>query len=117
LSRWLVEEGTGTDISGGQWQKVATARMFMRDASFLILDEPTAALDPEAEHKIYSDFTNLAKDRTTLIISHRFSTVRIADTIAVLDNGELIEYGSHGQLMLQNGKYANMYTMQSSNYI
>lgn len=116
LSRWLVEEGQGVDLSDGQWQKIATARMLMREAELLILDEPTAALDAEAEYEIYSQFTNLVRGRTSLLISHRFSTVRIADVIAVLENGRIIEYGSHADLMALGKTYARLYTMQAEQY-
>lgn len=116
LSRWLVEEGQGTDLSGGQWQKIATARMFMRNADFLILDEPTAALDPESEYQIYQHFASLVKDQTSLLISHRFSTVRIADLIAVLENGVITEHGTHEDLILKGGRYSELYQMQSSYY-
>ncbi len=84
LSRWLAEDGQGVDLSGGEWQKIALARMFMREAELLILDEPTAALDAQAEYDIYSRFVELVDGRTSLLISHRFSTVRMADVVAVL---------------------------------
>ncbi|MBZ0276344.1 MAG: ABC transporter ATP-binding protein/permease [Anaerolineae bacterium] len=116
LSRWLVEDGLGMDLSGGQWQKVAIARMFMRDADFLILDEPTAALDAKAELEIYRHFTSLVKGRTSLLISHRFSTIHIADFIAVLENGEITEYGKHNKLMKSGGTYAKLYQMQAEQY-
>lgn len=117
LSRWLVEDGPGTDLSGGQWQKIAIARLFMRDADLLILDEPTAALDAEAEYEIYSHFAELVSGHTSLLISHRFSTVRIADQIAVLDNGEIVEYGPHEELMTNHQLYARLYSMQAERYM
>jgi ATP-binding cassette subfamily B protein len=83
LSRWLGDDDSGVDLSGGEWQKIAIARMFMRDADLLILDEPTSALDAQAEYETYNRFVNLMAKRTSLLISHRFSTVRMADTIAV----------------------------------
>lgn len=116
LSRWLVEDGDGADLSGGEWQKIATARMLMRDADFLILDEPTAALDAKAEYDIYRQFATLTDDRTSLLISHRFSTVRIADYIAVLEDGRITEYGTHDDLLASEATYAHLYTMQADQY-
>jgi ATP-binding cassette subfamily B protein len=116
LSRWLVEEGTGVDLSGGQWQKIAIARMFMRQADFLILDEPTASLDAQAEYEIYSHFLNLIRGRTSMLISHRFSTVRIADLIAVLEDGKIVECGTHEELVASGSTYAKLYTLQASQY-
>src|SRR5690606_23403660 len=88
LSRWLVDDGErGVDLSGGEWQKIALARLFMRDADFLILDEPTAALDAKAESEIYHQFRELIKGKACMLISHRFSSIRMADVIAVLDDG------------------------------
>lgn len=117
LSRWLVEDGPGVDLSGGQWQKIAIARMFMRDSDFLILDEPTAALDAEAEYEIYSHFAKLVAGHTSLLISHRFSTVRIADLIAVLDDGRVSEYGTHDELIANGETYARLFTMQAEHYL
>lgn len=116
LSRWLVEDGFGADLSGGEWQKIATARMFTRDVDFLLLDEPTAALDAESEYEIYRHFTTLVKDRTSLLISHRFSTVHIADLIAVLEDGSITEYGTHQQLLADAKTYAKLYNMQIEQY-
>ncbi len=116
LSRWLVSDGLGADLSGGEWQKLALARMFMRTASFLILDEPTAALDAQAEHELYQSFIDLVTGRTSLLISHRFSTVRMADKIAVLEQGAITEYGSHDELMFQAGSYARLYRIQAEQY-
>jgi ATP-binding cassette subfamily B protein len=112
----LVEEGTGVDLSGGQWQKIAIARMFMRQADFLILDEPTASLDAQAEYEIYSHFLNLIRGRTSMLISHRFSTVRIADLIAVLEDGKIVECGTHEELVASGSTYAKLYTLQASQY-
>lgn len=116
LSRWLTENENGIDLSGGEWQKIALARMFMRDADVLILDEPTAALDAQAEYDVYSHFVELVSGKTSLLISHRFSTVRMADMIAVLEDGKVSEYGSHEQLVSLGGTYAKLYNMQANMY-
>ena len=107
----------GVELSGGEWQKVALARGFMRDAAFVILDEPTAALDAEAEYHLFQRFRELVAGKTALIISHRFSTVRMADNILVLEDGAIIENGSHAELMAANGRYATLYNMQASWYL
>jgi ATP-binding cassette subfamily B protein len=116
LSRWLAQEGEGTDLSGGQWQKVAISRMFMREAEFMILDEPAAALDAEAEYEIFSQFATLVENRTSLLISHRFSTVRMANRIAVLQDGEIVEYGSHEELIALDQRYKDLYSKQAMQY-
>jgi ATP-binding cassette subfamily B protein len=116
LSRWLGEEDTGTDLSGGEWQKIALARMFMRNAELLILDEPTAALDAQAEYELHSHFVELVAERTSLLITHRFSTVRMANAIAVLENGRIMEYGTHNELAALKGIYAHLYEMQAKRY-
>ena len=106
----------GTDLSGGEWQKIAISRAFMRDAKVLILDEPTAALDAESEYALFQRFRMLTQGMTTLLISHRFSTVRMADRILVIDEGKILEEGTHEQLMNRSGRYATLYRMQSEKY-
>ena len=106
----------GVDLSGGEWQKVALSRAFMRDAQILILDEPSAALDVETEYAMYLHFAELTEDRTTLLISHRFTTVRMADRTVVLDGGRIVEDGNHEELMERGGQYAEMFTAQASRY-
>lgn len=113
LGGWFEK---GHELSGGQWQKLAIARAFMRDAEILILDEPTAAIDAEAEVALFERFRTLAKDRTAIIISHRFSTVRMADRIAVLEGGRLTELGSHDALVEKGGRYAKLFALQAKGY-
>ncbi len=113
LGGWFEK---GHELSGGQWQKLAIARAFMRDAALLVLDEPTAAIDAEAEVALFERFRALAKDRTAIIISHRFSTVRMADRIAVLEGGRLTELGSHEELLARGGRYAKLFTLQAQGY-
>ena len=116
LSRWLTDEQQGVELSGGEWQKGALARLFVREAECLILDEPTAALDAKAEYDIYKSFLDLVSQKTCLLISHRFSTVRLANVIAVLQNGKIVEYGSHEKLLKSNGLYAELYKKQAERY-
>jgi ATP-binding cassette subfamily B protein len=103
----------GTDLSGGQWQRVALARSFYRDAPLLILDEPSAALDPRAEHELFSTLRDALRSRTALFISHRFSTVRGADRIYVLHEGEIVEQGTHDELVCRDGRYAELFRLQT----
>ncbi|MDQ3569700.1 MAG: ABC transporter ATP-binding protein/permease [Actinomycetota bacterium] len=107
----------GSDLSLGQWQRVALARAFFRDAPFVVLDEPTAALDPRAEDELLNSIRSLFQGRSVLLISHRFSSVRWADRICVLRGGRLVEQGSHGELMAKGGIYAELFTLQASAYL
>jgi ATP-binding cassette subfamily B protein len=107
---------TGVDLSGGEWQKLALARAYLRDAQLLILDEPTAALDARSEFQVFERFAELTQDKMALLISHRFSTVRMADRIVVLEAGRLVEEGNHSQLMTLGGRYAAMFEMQAASY-
>jgi len=106
----------GVELSGGEWQKVALARAYMRQAQVLILDEPTSALDARAEYEVFQRFAALTRGKTAVLISHRFSTVRMADRILVLQQGELIESGSHQELIKMNGKYAELFSLQAKGY-
>jgi len=106
----------GVDLSGGEWQKVALARAYMRDAQVLILDEPTAALDARAEYEVFVRFSGLMQGRMAVIISHRFSTVRMAERIIVLHQGEIVEQGSHSELMANKGLYAELFSLQAKGY-
>jgi ATP-binding cassette subfamily B protein len=107
----------GRELSGGQWQKVALSRAFMRSrADILVLDEPTAAMDAEAEAQVFDHVRGLGSDRMTIVISHRFSTVRMADRIVVLHGGKVVEEGSHEQLMQGGGRYAHLFTLQAKGY-
>jgi ATP-binding cassette subfamily B protein len=107
----------GTELSGGQWQKIALARAFMREESdMLILDEPTAALDAESEHAVFERFSELARGRTTIVISHRFPTVRMARKIVVIEGGRVVEAGTHDELVARSGRYARMFALQAEGY-
>ena len=114
LGKWFKD---GRELSGGQWQKIALSRAFMRTgADILVLDEPTAAMDAQAEAEVFEHFRKIASERITILISHRFSTVRMADQIAVLDSGRVAEIGSHEQLMQHDGVYARLFTLQARGY-
>ncbi len=106
----------GMELSGGEWQKVALARAYMKDTQLMILDEPTAALDARAEYEVFERFAELTKGKSAVLISHRFSTVRMADRILVLDKGELIEIGSHEELLNKGGRYAELFNLQAMGY-
>ena len=106
----------GVDLSGGEWQKIALARAYMRDAQLLILDEPTASLDAISEHDVFQRFSELTEGKMALLISHRFSTVRMADRILVLSNGAIAEEGPHAELLKSGGSYAEMFELQAANY-
>ncbi len=106
----------GVELSGGEWQKIALARAYMKDAQLLILDEPTSALDARSEYQVFQRFSELTKGKTAVLISHRFSTVRMADRILVLEKGELLEEGSHKELLEKNGRYSELFNLQAMGY-
>ena len=106
----------GTELSGGQWQKVALARAYMKDADIMVLDEPTSALDAQAEFDVFERFIALTKGKTSIIISHRFSTVRMADRILVLQHGQVLELGTHQELMANPKLYAELFKLQAAGY-
>jgi ATP-binding cassette subfamily B protein len=114
LGKWFKD---GRELSGGQWQKIALSRAFMRTAAdILVLDEPTAAMDAKAEAEVFAHFRELARGRMAILISHRFSTVRMADEIAVIAEGRIVERGSHAELMAREGHYAKLFTLQAQGY-
>jgi ATP-binding cassette, subfamily B, bacterial len=113
LGNWFEH---GEELSIGQWQKIALARAFLRDAQLVILDEPTSALDPHAEAEVFDRFRQLVKGRTAIVISHRLSTIKMVDRILVLSDGQLAEYGSHDELMQQEGLYTQLFTTQAQHY-
>ena len=106
----------GVELSGGEWQKIALARAYMKDAQLLILDEPTSALDARAEYEVFQRFAELTKGKSAVLISHRFSTVRMADRILVLEKGQLIESGTHEELLEKDGRYAELFQLQAQGY-
>jgi ATP-binding cassette subfamily B protein len=106
----------GADLSGGEWQKVALGRSYMRDAQVLVLDEPTAALDARAEYEVFRRFSELTRGKMAVLISHRFSTVRMADRIIVLEEGRVVEDGSHAELLRRDGQYAELFNLQAEGY-
>jgi ATP-binding cassette subfamily B protein len=114
LGKWFDH---GVELSGGEWQKVALSRAFMRDARLLVLDEPTSALDAQAEYDLFERLRRLAHGRTTIYISHRFSTVRRADRVLLLDGGRVAEHGTHDELMARNGTYAKLFLLQALTYL
>lgn len=115
--QWLGRRfNEGIELSGGEWQKVALARAYMKDAQVLILDEPTAALDARAEYDVFQRFSSLTQGKSAVLISHRFSTARLADRIIVLEKGKILEAGTHQQLMANNGRYAELFSLQAAGY-
>jgi len=116
LGRWFKDLKDSTQLSGGEWQKIALARAFMRDARILVLDEPTSSLDAQAEYEVFAQFRVLTRGKTAVFISHRFSTVRLADRILVLENGSIIENGSHKELITLDGRYAELFNLQAEAY-
>lgn len=106
----------GVDLSGGEWQKIALARAYLRDSQLLILDEPTASLDARSERDVFDRFAELTRGKMALLISHRFSTVRMADRILVLEEGRIAEDGCHSELMSRGQRYSQMFELQASSY-
>ena len=106
----------GVELSGGEWQKVALGRAYLREAQLLILDEPTAALDARAEYEVFLRFSELTAGRMAVLISHRFSTVRMANRILVLQGGELVDQGTHEELVARRGLYAELFSLQAAGY-
>lgn len=115
MTRRFAEDGK--ELSGGQWQRVALARAFFRNSPVILLDEPSAALDPVAEHRIFEDFKQISKGKSTILISHRLSSIRLADKILVLENGRILEEGGHDALLAKGGRYAYLFGLQASKYV
>jgi ATP-binding cassette subfamily B protein len=113
LGKWF--QG-GEELSGGQWQKIALARAFLKDAQLVVLDEPTSAMDAHAEAEVFQKFRDLMRDRSALLVTHRLSTVKMADRIYVMDQGKIAESGTHDQLMSLGGIYAHLFETQARNY-
>lgn len=114
MGRWFKD---GQELSGGQWQKIALSRAWMREsADILVLDEPTAAMDAAAEAQVFERFREHSRERTSILISHRFSTVRSADAILVMERGRVIERGSHEALIARGGRYAELFELQAAGY-
>jgi ATP-binding cassette subfamily B protein len=107
----------GQELSTGEWQKIALSRAFFRDAELILLDEPASSLDALAESEIFKKFREIIQERTAVIISHRFSTVLMADRIYVIERGKIVEHGSHADLLALNGRYAEMFRAQAESYI
>jgi len=113
----LSREFDGVDLSGGQWQRVSIARGFFRTHNMIVLDEPTAAIDPFEETQIYNRFANISKDKTAIIVTHRLGSVKLANRILVMDKGNLVEIGTHNELIKKNDEYARLYAAQEQWYI
>lgn len=112
----LSREFDGVDLSGGQWQRIAIARGFYRNSDIIVLDEPTAAIDPIEESSIYKKFIEVARNKTTIIVTHRMGSAKIAERIIVMKDGEIAEIGSHDELLKRRGVYAEMYEAQAKWY-
>ena len=117
VNTMLAREYGGIDLSGGQWQKVAIARGLYRCHNMIILDEPTAAIDPIEETRLYKKFIDMSKGKTSLIVTHRLGSAKIADRIIVMDNGEIVDCGTHDELMEHEGIYKKMYEAQAKWYV
>jgi ATP-binding cassette subfamily B protein/ATP-binding cassette subfamily C protein len=114
---YRIFDDKGAEFSGGEMQRLAIARAVYKDTPVIVLDEPTSALDPRAEFEIYDSFNKISDNRTSVYISHRLSSSKFCDCIAVFDKGEITEYGSHGELIAKGGLYKELYTMQADLYL